>query len=226
MITCVKGGPRRTDVVKLRGAGEFKGRYTESAEVLCGQITCIQKHVFGLNWAYPPSYRYPRWTQRNFGWGESSLWAGSKVKWPSPFLRKIGTSFSVVTKIRENAPDEAYDLRLVSREPQELFGSWRVFWKLPHSCFTSSNFIGSAKEAAQLFQRLGFIQALASACSLTYVWHFSDRFLWQYYSTRTGGHHHELTTCNATLIDRPLQAGLGCSRDGQRFSRNGSLYSV
>ena len=41
-------------------AGEFKGRYTESAEVLCGQITCIQKHVFGLNWAYPPSYRYPR----------------------------------------------------------------------------------------------------------------------------------------------------------------------
>ena len=40
------------------------------------------------------------------------------MKWPSPFLRKIGTYFSVVTKIRENAPDEANDLRLVSREPR------------------------------------------------------------------------------------------------------------
>ena len=33
----------------------------------------------------------------------------------------ILTYFSVVTKIRENAPDKANDLRLVSREPQELF---------------------------------------------------------------------------------------------------------
>ena len=40
------------------------------------------------------------------------------MKWPSPFLRKIGTYFSVVTKIRENAPDKANDLRLVSREPR------------------------------------------------------------------------------------------------------------
>jgi len=39
------------------------------------------------------------------------------MKWPSAFLRKIRTYFSVVTKIRENAPDKANDLRLVSREP-------------------------------------------------------------------------------------------------------------
>ena len=49
------------------------------------------------------------------------------MKWPSPFLRKIGTYFSVVTKIRENTPDKANDLRLVSREAQELFGSERHF---------------------------------------------------------------------------------------------------
>ena len=40
------------------------------------------------------------------------------MKWPSPFLRKIGTYFSVVTKIRENASVKANDLRLVSREPR------------------------------------------------------------------------------------------------------------
>ena len=47
------------------------------------------------------------------------------MKWPSPypFLRKTGTYLSVVTKIGENAPDKADDLRLVSREPQDLFGS-------------------------------------------------------------------------------------------------------
>ena len=45
------------------------------------------------------------------------------MKWPSPFLRKIRTYLSVVTKIRENAPDKANDLRLVSREPQECFWS-------------------------------------------------------------------------------------------------------
>ena len=43
------------------------------------------------------------------------------MKWPSPFLRKIGTYFSVVAKIRENAPDKANDLRLVSRDPQKLW---------------------------------------------------------------------------------------------------------
>ena len=40
------------------------------------------------------------------------------MKWPSPFLRKIGTYFSVVTKIRENALHKANDLKLVSRERQ------------------------------------------------------------------------------------------------------------
>ena len=49
------------------------------------------------------------------------------MKWPSPFLREIGTYFSVVTKIRGNAPDEANTLRLVSREPQELLGPGRIF---------------------------------------------------------------------------------------------------
>ena len=49
------------------------------------------------------------------------------MKWPSSFLRKIGKYFSVVTKIRGNAPDKANDLRLVSREPQELLGPERVF---------------------------------------------------------------------------------------------------
>ena len=42
MITCVKGGPRSRDVVKVHGAGEFKGRYTESAEVLSGKIPCAK----------------------------------------------------------------------------------------------------------------------------------------------------------------------------------------
>ena len=73
------------------------------------------------------------------------------MKWPSPFYGKIGTYFSVVTKIRKNAPDKANDMRLVSRETQELFGAERVFLELPRSCFTSSNFIGSADEAALLF---------------------------------------------------------------------------
>ena len=43
---------------------------------------------------------------------------------------------------------------------------------------------------------------------------------------RTGGHHHEQTTGNVTLIDRSLKAGLGCWRDGQRFSLDGSQKSV
>ena len=73
---------------------------------------------------------------------------------------------------------------------------------------------------------IGWTQAPPNACSLTYVWHFSDRFLWESYSRRTGGHHHEKTTGNVTLIDRSLKAGLGCWRDGQRFSLGGSLYSV
>ena len=64
------------------------------------------------------------------------------MKWPSPFLRKIGTYFSVGTKIKENASDKANDLRLVSREPQEIFGADRVFCELPRSCFISSNFTG------------------------------------------------------------------------------------
>ena len=76
------------------------------------------------------------------------------MKWPS-FLRKIGTYFSVVTKIRENVPDKANDLRLVSREPQEIFGPERVFCELPRSFFTSSYFTGSARERALLFE--GFI---------------------------------------------------------------------
>ena len=49
------------------------------------------------------------------------------MKWPSPFSRKIGTYFSVVSKIRENSPNNANDVRIVSREPQELFGLERVF---------------------------------------------------------------------------------------------------
>lgn len=45
-----------------------------------------------------------------------------------PFLRKIGTCFSVVTKIRENAPDKTNrDLRLAPREPRKSFGPERVF---------------------------------------------------------------------------------------------------
>ena len=49
------------------------------------------------------------------------------MNWPPPFLRKIGTYFSVVAKIREHALDKDNDLRLVSREPQERFDSERVF---------------------------------------------------------------------------------------------------
>ena len=64
------------------------------------------------------------------------------MKRPSAFLRKIGTYFSAVTKIGENVPDKANDLRLVSREPQELFGPERAFGEEPLSCFTTSNFTG------------------------------------------------------------------------------------
>ena len=35
-----------------------------------------------------------------------------------------------------------------------------------------------------------------------------------------------ITTGNIALIDRSLKAGLGCWRDGQRFSVDRSLYSV
>ena len=49
------------------------------------------------------------------------------MKWPSPFLRKRGTYFSVVRKVRENTPDKASDLRLVCREPQEHFNPESVF---------------------------------------------------------------------------------------------------
>ena len=73
---------------------------------------------------------------------------------------------------------------------------------------------------------ISWTQAPANSCSLTYAWHFSDRFLWENYSTRTGGHHCEQTTGNATLIDRSVKAGLGCSGDRERFSLAGSLYSV
>ena len=43
---------------------------------------------------------------------------------------------------------------------------------------------------------------------------------------RTGGHHHELTTGNVTSIDRSVKHDLGCLRDGERFSLDGSLDSV
>ena len=69
-------------------------------------------------------------------------------------------------------------------------------------------------------------QAPANACSSIYAWHFSDRFLWENYSTSTGGHHHELTTVNVTLVDRSLKHGLVCWRDGQRFSLDGSLIKT
>ena len=49
------------------------------------------------------------------------------MKWPSPFLRKRGTYFSVVTKVRENTSDKASDLRLVCLEPQEHFDPESVF---------------------------------------------------------------------------------------------------
>ena len=41
------------------------------------------------------------------------------MKRPLAFVRKMGTYSSVVTKIRENAPDKANDLRLASREPRK-----------------------------------------------------------------------------------------------------------
>ena len=60
MITCVKGGPRWRDVVKVYGAGEFKGCYNRLKCYLARSH--VQKHVW--NWAYPPSYRYPRYTMK------------------------------------------------------------------------------------------------------------------------------------------------------------------
>ena len=79
------------------------------------------------------------------------------MKWPSPFLIKMGTYFSVVTKIRENAPDKANGLRLVSREPQESLVPEGYFESYQVAVLQSSYFSGSTKEAALLFQRLGFI---------------------------------------------------------------------
>ena len=49
------------------------------------------------------------------------------MMYPLPFVRKIGTYFIVLTKIRESVSGKANDLRLVSREPQELFVPERVF---------------------------------------------------------------------------------------------------
>ena len=51
-------GPRRRDVVKVYGAGEFLSRYKRLKCYLARFH--VQEHVFGLNWAFPPSYRYPR----------------------------------------------------------------------------------------------------------------------------------------------------------------------
>ena len=50
------------------------------------------------------------------------------MKWPSPLLRKIGTYFSVVTKIRENAPDEAYDFENPKNflVPEGYFESYHI----------------------------------------------------------------------------------------------------
>ena len=61
--------------------------------------------------------------------------------------------------------------------------------------------------------KVRWMQPPANACSLTYVWHFSDGFLWENYSTRRGGHHHEQTTGNITLRDHSLKLGLGCWGD-------------
>ena len=53
------------------------------------------------------------------------------MKKPLSFLRKMGTCFIVVRKIRENALDKVnHDLRLASREPRK-----GVLNELPCCCF-------------------------------------------------------------------------------------------
>ena len=49
---------------------------------------------------------------------------------------------------------------------------------------------------------IGWTLAPANASRLTYVLHFSDRFFWENYSTRTGGHHQELATAWYRHFDR------------------------
>ena len=115
MITCVKGGPRRGDVVKVCGAGEFGCRYNRLKCYLAGSH--VEKHVLGTGCTHPPTAIRDVYNETFV----KALAAGELVP------RKIGTYFTVVTKIRENAQDKANDWRLVSGEHQEPFDPERVF---------------------------------------------------------------------------------------------------
>ena len=53
MMTCVKGGARRRDVVKVCGAGEFHCRYNR---LKCYQARFhVEKHVLETGPALPPT---------------------------------------------------------------------------------------------------------------------------------------------------------------------------
>ena len=131
MIICVKGGPRR----RIQ-------RSLQSAEVLSGEMPstkiCLRTEL-GLSALLPLSAMYTMkfWLRLR----QPVSWFQNEVAF-TILLRKRGTYFSVVTEIRENAPEKANDLRLVCREPQEHFDPERVFRDVPRSCFTSYNFIG------------------------------------------------------------------------------------
>ena len=115
MLTCVKRGPRRGDVVKVCGAGEFLCRYDWLKCYLARSH--IEKHVLGTGSTRPRTAILDVHNEIFF----KAVAAGELVP------TKIGTYFSVVTKVRENAPDKANDWKLVSRQPQELFGPEREF---------------------------------------------------------------------------------------------------
>ena len=139
MITCAKRGPRRRQERVWQGIRSWRIhqlllRWTE---VLSGKIP-RGKRCLG-NRAYPPAphlfYHYPQCVH-NVILVNVKAAAELVPKWRGllPFLRKRGTCFSVVTKIRENAPDKAnHDLRLASREPRKSFGPERVFWMSYHA---------------------------------------------------------------------------------------------
>ena len=97
----------------------------QSVEVLSGQIpstkTCRRTEL-GLPALLPLSTMYTMkfWLRLK----QSVSWFQSEEAFTIP---KKDTYIFYCSKIRENAPDKVHDLRLVSREPQELFGSERVF---------------------------------------------------------------------------------------------------
>ena len=97
----------------------------QSAEVLSGEITCT-KTCLRTELGLPALLPLPAMFTMKFWFRLKQPVSCFQSEVTFTNLRKIGTYFSVVTKIRGNASGKANDLRLVSREPQELLGPGRI----------------------------------------------------------------------------------------------------